>query len=120
MLTSPTVLLVEDDFLIRSCLTEYLEDSNVTVLEAESCSRARAFIMSDQHFDVVIMDISLPDGSGADIGVESRRQRPDVPIIYATGHGASFQSPNAGDRVVSKPYHLDTVLSLIQELRLTA
>ncbi|WP_122050009.1 response regulator [Asaia bogorensis] len=112
----PTILVVEDDFLIRSCLIEFLEDSDVHVLEADNCESARRLIDSDQPLDVMIMDISLPDGSGAELGQESRVKRPDLPIIYTTGHGVQIDRDSRLDRVMTKPYQLDAILSVVQEL----
>lgn len=116
MPTPPTVLVVEDDFLIRTCLIEFLEDSDVSVLEAENCATARGFIHSEQPLDLLIMDISLPDGSGADLGQESRQIRPDLPIIYTTGHGMKLDGASPIDRVMTKPYQLDAILTVVQEL----
>ncbi|WP_025841868.1 response regulator [Asaia platycodi] len=116
MSTSPTVLVVEDDFLIRTCLIEFLEDSDVSVLEAENCATARGFIQSDMVLDLLIMDISLPDGSGADLGRESRQIRPDLPIIYTTGHGMTLDALSPIDRVMTKPYQLDAILTVVHEL----
>ena len=113
---SPTVLVVEDDFLIRSCLIEFLEDSDVRVLEADTCETARRFIHSDEPVDVMIMDISLPDGNGAELGQESRAHRPSLPIIYTTGHGVDVDQKSGLDRVMTKPYQLDAILSVVQEL----
>ncbi|RUT24524.1 response regulator [Asaia sp. W19] len=116
MSTPPTVLVVEDDFLIRTCLIEFLEESDVTVLEADNCATARSLILSDRPLDVLIMDISLPDGSGAELGQESRRLRPELPIIYTTGHGMAVDKTSALDRVMTKPYQLDAILGVVQEL----
>ncbi|WP_025885815.1 response regulator [Asaia prunellae] len=116
MSTSPTVLVVEDDFLIRTCLIEFLEDSDVAVLEADNCATARRFIHSDRVLDLLIMDISLPDGSGTDLGQESRQIRPDLPIIYTTGHGMRLENTSSIDRVMTKPYQLDAILNIVHEL----
>ncbi|GBQ16275.1 response regulator [Swaminathania salitolerans] len=116
MPSSPTVLIVEDDFLIRSCLIEYLEESDVTVLEAENCATARDLIRNTPTLDVLIMDVSLPDGSGTELGQESRALRPELPIIYTTGHGLDLSCATRFDRVMSKPYQLDAILSMVQEL----
>lgn len=116
MPTPPTVLVVEDDFLIRACLIEFLEDSNVEVLEADSCETARGFIQGDRALDLVILDISLPDGSGTDLGRETRQLRPTLPIIYTTGHGVALEGHSPLDRVMTKPYQFDAILSVVHEL----
>ncbi|GBQ92030.1 response regulator [Asaia krungthepensis] len=116
MSLQPTILVVEDDFLIRTCLIEFLEDSDVRVLEADNCETARRLIHSDEPLDVVIMDISLPDGNGAELGQESKECRPELPIIYTTGHGITIGNQSSLDRVMTKPYQLDAILSVVQEL----
>ncbi|AOX16508.1 response regulator [Kozakia baliensis] len=115
-----TILIIEDDFLIRTCLTEFLEDSDMQVLEAESCAEARQHLQNDRHVDVLIADLSLPDGDGAALISEIRAARPALPVIYTTGHGARIgervQLNPEIDRVISKPYALDAVCQTVTEL----
>ncbi|MCQ9154881.1 response regulator [Acidomonas methanolica] len=118
------VLIVEDDFLIRACLTEFLQDDGATVLEAESCAEAFSHLRSDAVIDVMITDISLPDGNGKSLSRAARTDRPDLPVIFTTGYSAGAdglaEELRSRDRVISKPYPLATVLRLLHEVTQTA
>lgn len=113
-----SVLLVEDDFLIRACLAEYLEECNVTVLEAESCAEAMRYLTSMCGLDAMITDISLPDGNGKALSHEARTLWPDLPVIFTSGHGASLtclgDALRPRDRVISKPYPMVHVFDALK------
>jgi len=115
-----SVLLVEDDFLIRACLSEYLQDSDIAVYEADTKAEAILHLDSADPVSVLVTDLSLPDGSGADVGTHARRQHPDLPIVYISGHGAAVGDAVATDpgrdRFISKPYTLSAVLDAITDL----
>src|SRR5262245_9904344 len=81
-----TLLLVEDDPLIRRWLTSRLSAAGHRVVEAESVAAARALI-SSSPFDVVLLDYRLPDGTGFDLMPEIEARLPGVPILMLTVHG---------------------------------
>lgn len=78
-----TILLVEDDDDLRSELAEALEDSGFGVAEVASVA---AFESAYQQVnpDVLILDLSLPDGRGLDIARDTRRSS-DIPILFLSG-----------------------------------
>jgi DNA-binding NtrC family response regulator len=78
--------MVEDDHGVRTILTLFLEKAGFRVFEAASREEARS-IWHNQiaMLDVVVSDIVLPDGSGADLVQEFRLERPDVKIVMMSG-----------------------------------
>lgn len=94
------VLLVEDEGLIRMLAVEMLETMGLTVVEAATLREASAGL-SDE-IDVVICDVSLPDGSGVDFAREMRVKHPDLPVIFATGH--TMTPPIERCLVLGKPF----------------
>ncbi|MBS1043284.1 response regulator, partial [Gluconobacter cerinus] len=54
MTSSLTVLIIEDDFLIRTCLVEFLQDSGITVREASNCAEAIACISAERSLDALV------------------------------------------------------------------
>lgn len=80
------ILLVDDDESARFGFTKYLSASGYEVSEAEDLVHACA-VFSEQHFDVVILDINLPDGSGLDFIKTVRDSSSIVSIIVITGSG---------------------------------
>jgi DNA-binding NtrC family response regulator len=82
----PRILLIEDNASTRFGFVEYFSDEGYSVKEAARLSEAREAI-AIQHFDAIILDINLPDGSGLEFIEKVRGLDPSVPIIVITGAG---------------------------------
>ena len=80
------VLIVEDDEAARLMMLAALEQSKFAVLTAASCSEARE-IFYQNHVDLVLLDVLLPDGDGFSLCAELLKQSGgrDVPIAMVTG-----------------------------------
>lgn len=81
-LSNPKILIVEDDPMIRSFLKAVLEGENYDVTEAETGAEMFA-ALDGANFDVIVLDIMLPDGNGVDFARTLRRTS-TLPIIFAT------------------------------------
>ena len=79
-----TVLLVEDDALIRSSVAEMLQEHGHIVIDAGSAEEAMA-ALSTAPIDVLVTDMNLPGASGTDLAARARALRPGVRVVYATG-----------------------------------
>jgi CheY-like chemotaxis protein/signal transduction histidine kinase/DNA-binding LacI/PurR family transcriptional regulator len=81
-----SLLLVEDDAALRLSVRKLLEGSDITITEAASGQAALNHIAS-QHFDCMILDLSLPDISGFDLlnRLDSDESLPKCPVIIYTG-----------------------------------
>jgi DNA-binding NtrC family response regulator len=66
LLSGLSLLIVEDEPLLRRRLTRHLEELGADVTGAEDVVAARA-VISDQDFDFALLDVNLPDGSGMDL-----------------------------------------------------
>lgn len=82
-----TILLVEDDPLIRTLSAELLTDLGHTVLEAGNAAGALK-ILEESPVDVLMADLGLPDMSGNRLAVEARRRLPNLRVIVATGRSS--------------------------------
>jgi DNA-binding response OmpR family regulator len=85
--TRPTILLVEDDPLLRDAFRLLLEDAGYRVVEAGSA--AEAFACVDREVpSLILLDLGLPDRPGLDVARTLRRQPAtlEVPIVALTGH----------------------------------
>ncbi|GBD56221.1 response regulator [Gluconobacter wancherniae] len=120
MNASLAVLVVEDDFLIRTCLMEFLQDSGMAVREAENCAEAAEAVRSEPVLHALVADLTLPDGDGMAITHLARDKWPDLPVIYISGHGALRRDETSGDpardRFISKPYTLASILEAIEDM----
>ncbi len=82
----PTILLVEDDELARDALTRILVRSGYMVLTAASAHDAIGQLKTPlAPIDAVLLDIELPDISGADLCQRLRELHPHMPVIVCTG-----------------------------------
>src|ERR1700690_3128346 len=80
-----TVLVVEDEMMVRQPIAEYLRDCGYNVLEAADASEAIALLGSDQ-VDVVFSDVRMPgrmDGFG--LARWLRQNHPDVSVLLTSG-----------------------------------
>ncbi|WP_149738152.1 response regulator [Rhizobium sp. RU20A] len=101
--TGRTILLVEDDGLIRINTAEMLETLGHTVIEARNGTEALA-ALANPAIEAVISDLGLPDMDGADLIAEITRRRQDLPVIYATGQDRASAGLPATAVIVTKPY----------------
>lgn len=99
---SRTVLLVEDDGIIRMNTAEMLQDSGLVVVEAASAEEAKAALQT-MAVDVLVTDVNLPGASGRELAAAARALQPSVLIVYATGDPASVRD-EADAVILSKPY----------------
>ncbi|MCW4116975.1 response regulator transcription factor [Aurantimonas sp. MSK8Z-1] len=80
---APRILVVDDDPEIRRLLGRYLEGQGFQVLLAAGRRDCEAKI-AEAEFDLVVLDVMLPDGSGLDLCRELRDRRPQLAIILLT------------------------------------
>jgi DNA-binding NtrC family response regulator len=113
-----TVLVVDDEALIRWSLSEGLTDAGWTVRQAASGAEARAAVRSlhDQPF-VILVDLRLPDVSDLSLVRELRALRPDVPMIVMTAHGTADDATQAREAgvysFVGKPFDVVEMVALV-------
>ena len=82
----PSALLVDDDPPSLTALSELIEREGFEVRTAETCEKARAEL-SGAHFDVVLCDLQLPDGSGLDL-LGALDPATSAEFVFITGHGS--------------------------------
>ncbi len=104
----PTILIVEDDDLLRDAFKLLLEDAGYQVLEAGRAADALRLVR-DRLPAVVVLDLGLPDAPGLDV-VRAMRQDPELmttPVIALTGRVGERERRacmDAGcDRYMAKP-----------------
>jgi DNA-binding response OmpR family regulator len=82
----PTVLLVEDDELLRDAVTRVLAREGYLVLTAPTAHDAIGLLKTPSTpVDVIMLDIGLPDVSGADLCARVRELFPKLPVVVCTG-----------------------------------
>jgi len=112
-----SVLLAEDEFLIRAVLVDALIDVGVECIEAATGREALDVIESDRPIGAIIVDIGLPDMSGEKVIEAAARHRPDVPIIRCSGASApSALSSSIKMHSFPKPYSASELSNFVASL----
>lgn len=112
----PSVLLAEDEFLIRAVLVDALSDLGITCIEAPTGQDALDILAGDMPLGAVIVDIGLPDMSGEKVIEAAVRDRPDLPIIRCSGAAAPSATTGKKIHVFPKPYSAVELSRFVQSL----
>jgi two-component system response regulator AtoC len=114
--TAKHILVADDDPYIRELLTEFLTEEKFQVSQAASGQDVLQAIMG-QAYDLILMDIRMPEMTGLDVLKELHAKKVEVPIILMTAHGSSniaIQATQMGAYdYITKPFELDDVLATI-------
>ncbi|MEQ8804740.1 MAG: response regulator transcription factor [Rhodospirillales bacterium] len=120
--SNPSVLIVEDDPMIRSFIKAVLEAENYDVTEAETGAEMFA-ALDGANFDVIVLDIMLPDGNGVDFARTLRRTS-SLPIVFATAVTDTDTRRRAIGLMqvdyVTKPFDVKELLLRIKNIRTMA
>jgi DNA-binding NtrC family response regulator len=115
--TRSSILVVEDEFLIRMLIADELRDAGFNVIEAASADDAIAALDSLVPIDLVFSDVKMP-GSLDGIGLLAvvRSTFPTLPVIITSAHlEAASAIADGAARFVPKPYSLLAVVALIRQ-----
>jgi two-component system, response regulator PdtaR len=109
-----TVLVVEDDPLVRSVAVNHLQNCGLSVIEAATGEEAVALIRNDPRVAAVFSDIQMP-GSIDGIGLARwlARERPTVKVLLTSGR---MGSEGLDWPLVAKPYRLDELEHEVRSL----
>jgi DNA-binding NtrC family response regulator len=112
-----TVLIVEDEFLIRMVLADTLSAEGYDVVEAGNVLEAIA-VIGRRKVDAVITDVDMPGGlSGLDLARMLADRHANVPVIVASGGHKLRQEDMPGGAVfVPKPYAMTAMASMVDEM----
>jgi len=120
--SNPSILIVEDDPMIRSFLKAVLEAEEYDVTEAETGAEMFA-ALDGANFDVIVLDIMLPDGNGVDFARTLRRTS-NMPIVFATAVTDTDTRRRAIGLMqvdyVTKPFDAQELLLRIKNIRTMA
>lgn len=113
------ILLVEDDLYLSQGLTELLQKSGYIPCQAQSISQARQAVQS-RSYDLLILDVTLPDGNGVAFCRELRASGCATPILFLTARDEEFDIVTGldagGNDYVTKPFRVQELLSRIRVL----
>ncbi|GJE01694.1 response regulator [Methylobacterium isbiliense] len=108
-----TILVVDDDALVRTGTAAMLEDLGHATLEVASAGEALVLLRANPAVDAVVTDHAMPGMTGLDLARRLREAYPALPVILATGYA---ELPSDGDIPVprlSKPFTQEDLASLL-------
>ena len=115
---SATILMAEDDDMVRSLTMEVLEDAGYTILEAANGAEAvELFKANRDRIDLVLLDVIMPQMSGQQAWEKIHAIRPDLPVIFSSGYSFNELKENTliaeKGRLIQKPYTPDRLMDVI-------
>jgi len=117
---SGTVLVVEDEAIVRMLLVEALSERGFSVLEAGDGEAAATIIASAARIDLLATDVGLPGLNGRQLAEMARAKRPDLKVLFLTGYAYSAAidqerlGPNT--QLLSKPIRIDAFIAKVQAM----
>ncbi|MEM7164911.1 MAG: response regulator transcription factor [Planctomycetota bacterium] len=116
--TAARILLVEDDARIRRELLDALRASGFVVDFSIDYNDASMSLQSD--YDLILLDLGLPDGDGLDLCRSLRQRGREVPVIILTARDAPEQRVRGldvgADDYVVKPFHMPELIARIRSV----
>lgn len=118
--SEPTILIVEDEVLLRMALADFLQECGYRVLEAGTAAEARAILSKHMaDIELVFTDVKMPgDMDGFGLADWVRAHDPGMPVFIASGYTGKTMMAHelcAGEPFFAKPYDLDRLASKIQD-----
>jgi CheY-like chemotaxis protein len=111
-----SVLLAEDEFLIRAVVVDALSAIGLDCIEAATGQAALDVVIGQTALSAIIVDIGLPDMSGEKVIEAALQHRPDVPIIRCSGNDAPSGPRNPQIHVFPKPYSVTDLSRFVASL----
>jgi two-component system alkaline phosphatase synthesis response regulator PhoP len=112
-----SLLMVEDDANVAGTLGELLASAGFTVTRATSVAEARV-ALADGAFQIALLDVGLPDGSGFDVARLLRERSPGTVMMFLTAYGTPDDRIHGlelgADDYVTKPFNFRELLLRIQ------
>ena len=115
------ILITEDDGDVRALLKETLEAHGYEVGEAGGLHEAlRLMSVENQPFDLLLTDLTMPGGSGRDLGRQVTALWPKLKVLYMSGYGEPGSDRasglEAGDPFLPKPFTRQQLLNAVANI----
>lgn len=115
-----TVLVVEDEPVVRDLVVEVLSELGYNAIEAHDGPTGLNVLQSKQKIDLLVTDIGLPGLNGRQIADAGRQLRPELKVLFMTGYAenamlaSGFLEP--GMQMITKPFSMENLATRIREM----
>ena len=114
---SSTILVVEDEPLLRLAVAEALRDEGFQVVEAGSGDEALTVVEGGTPINLVFADVRMPGKlDGIALMSRLRETHPDLKLAVASGYSPNWPSPNLVDVFIGKPYDVPRAIIRLKTL----
>jgi PAS domain S-box-containing protein len=115
-----TVLVVEDEPVIRDLIVEVLQDLGYRALEASDGPSGLRILQSRRRIDLLVTDVGLPGLNGRQLADQARERRPDLKVLFITGYAENATLANGfldpGMEMITKPFAVDALATKIKAM----
>jgi CheY-like chemotaxis protein len=115
-----TVLVVEDEPVVRDLIVEVLGDLGYQALEAGDGPSGLKLLQSKRRIDLLITDVGLPGLNGRQLADQAREKRPELKVLFITGYAENATLANGflepGMAMITKPFAVDGLMRKIRQL----
>jgi len=118
--TGETVLVVEDEPVVRAVIVEMLGEQGYQTSEAVDGPSGLRILRANARIDLLVTDVGLPGMNGRQLADQARETRPDLKVLFITGYAESvaisdgFLQP--GMEMITKPFDLDNLSQRIRAM----
>ena len=115
----PTVLVVDDDAMVRGLETTILRSQGYRVLQAESAAAALRLAGKAVTIDLLITDYSMPEVNGLELARRFRVTHPETPVLMVSGSLPLLRDETEnldGVGLLAKPFSLDELIHKVRTL----
>jgi PAS domain S-box-containing protein len=118
--TGETVLVVEDEPVVRAVILEMLGEQGYRTREAVDGPSGLRILRGDERIDLLVTDVGLPGMNGRQLADQARETRPELKILFITGYAESaaisdgFLQP--GMEMITKPFDLENLSQRIRSM----
>jgi signal transduction histidine kinase/PAS domain-containing protein len=116
-----TVLIVDDEEIVRMLMVDVLREAGYRTLEAEDGAAGLRMLQSDVRVDLLITDVGLPGGmNGRQVADAARAIRPNLKVLFVTGYAENAVVANGrldpGMRIITKPFAIEAFGVKVRDL----
>ena len=111
-----TILLVEDEAIVRDVITEALATAGYEVIAVRNGYEAIERIDGLSSVGLLITDVAMPGLSGADLATRLRTSRPQLKTLFISGYAIGDLGREAGIPYLQKPFMPDELISKVSEI----
>jgi PAS domain S-box-containing protein len=115
-----TVLVVEDEPVVRALILEVLQELGYRTVEAADGPAGLKAIETKERIDLLVTDVGLPGLNGRQLAEYARSKRPELKVLFITGYAESATTMSGfllpGMEMIAKPFSVDALASRIRRM----